>query len=267
MWVEGIQLGVRTMRRSPWLGLQRLLLPVSYWRSVEFSFVFRNLAARRNDRILDVGSPKELAFFLARRRECSIVYTNILSSEVEVTEQYIRAQPGKVNQPPRIVTQIEDGRSLTFEDNSFDGAYSVSVIEHIPENGDSRAVSELFRVVKPGGRVVITVPFDRQYRETFVQRPVYERGVEQGARVFYQRHYDERSLNQRLVAHAGGRLNKLEIWGESSVRVEKLLERIGRLRLPLSPLEGLLAGVFLHQANEKAGSHPMAAFLAFEKHK
>ncbi len=107
---------------------------------------------------------------------------------------------------------------LTYPDNSFDAAYSVSVLEHIPDNGDLTALSELVGVVKPGGIIVITVPYDRSYRETFVQHSIYERkqvGVEP---VFFERHYDDSTLADRLLKRVPAELVDVEFWGEGAAR-------------------------------------------------
>jgi ubiquinone/menaquinone biosynthesis C-methylase UbiE len=46
-----------------------------------------------------------------------------------------------------------DARALPFEDDSFDGAYLVTVLGEIPDQG--AALRELRRVVRPGGRIVV----------------------------------------------------------------------------------------------------------------
>lgn len=52
--------------------------------------------------------------------------------------------------------QVMDGTAMTFEDNSFDRVFSISAVEHFPEDGDTRAAKEMARVLKPGGRMVLT---------------------------------------------------------------------------------------------------------------
>jgi SAM-dependent methyltransferase len=57
-----------------------------------------------------------------------------------------------------------DGRHLPFADNSFDNILSSEVFEHIfnlPE-----ILKELNRVLAPGGRLVLTVPFVWEEHET-----------------------------------------------------------------------------------------------------
>jgi SAM-dependent methyltransferase len=54
-----------------------------------------------------------------------------------------------------VVFDVQDLRSLSFADSTFDMVYSVSVLEHIATDRKS-VLRELARVVKPGGVVVIT---------------------------------------------------------------------------------------------------------------
>ncbi|HEX3860620.1 MAG TPA: class I SAM-dependent methyltransferase [Stellaceae bacterium] len=49
------------------------------------------------------------------------------------------------------------GDDLPFNDNSFDGALSIAVLEHVDD--PFRCARELIRVVKPGGRILAIIPF------------------------------------------------------------------------------------------------------------
>ena len=175
VWAAGVGMALRTFRSEPVLALKRLALPVSYWRSLEFAYVWRQLGLPAGARILDLGSPKDLAGMLARHRRYEVVATDILPEATLLSQRYARAQGLDGRGPGRVYSDVQDGRALTFADASFDAAYSVSVLEHIPDRGDTAAIGELIRVVRPGGVVVVTVPFDGRYRETFVKGPVYER--------------------------------------------------------------------------------------------
>ncbi|HEV3142070.1 MAG TPA: methyltransferase domain-containing protein, partial [Vicinamibacterales bacterium] len=161
IWAAGVGVGLRTLCREPVLGLKRLALPVSYWRSAEFAYAWRQLQAPRGGRILDLGSPKDLAAMFARHRGYEVIATDILPDAVESSRRYARAQGIDGRSAGRVHSEVQDGRALTYGDASFDAAFSVSVLEHIPDGGDSAAVRELLRVVRPGGVVVVTVPFDR----------------------------------------------------------------------------------------------------------
>jgi len=51
---------------------------------------------------------------------------------------------------------VADVRELPFGDASFDAIYSMGTIEHFDET--ERAVEEMARVLKPGGRAIVGVP-------------------------------------------------------------------------------------------------------------
>lgn len=56
-----------------------------------------------------------------------------------------------------------DGQVLPFPDDSFEGVLSTQVLEHVP---DPRSLlAEMYRVVKPGGWLVISLPFVWQEHE------------------------------------------------------------------------------------------------------
>jgi SAM-dependent methyltransferase len=49
-----------------------------------------------------------------------------------------------------------DGQSMPFREASFDGAYAINVLEHVPE--PARLVGEVGRVLSPGGRFLAVTP-------------------------------------------------------------------------------------------------------------
>jgi SAM-dependent methyltransferase len=55
------------------------------------------------------------------------------------------------------VEVLGDLYHLPFGDNSFDYVFSVYVLEHVPDT--QKAINEMFRVLKPGGKAYCLVPF------------------------------------------------------------------------------------------------------------
>jgi SAM-dependent methyltransferase len=51
----------------------------------------------------------------------------------------------------------EDATHLTYADNSFDLVIGNHIMEHIPN--DIKAMAEIYRVLKPGGRAILQVPY------------------------------------------------------------------------------------------------------------
>ncbi|WP_430409863.1 class I SAM-dependent methyltransferase [Kordia sp.] len=54
---------------------------------------------------------------------------------------------------------------LPFEDNSFDTILCNHVLEHIPD--DTKAMQELYRILKPGGMAILQIPQDLERDVTF----------------------------------------------------------------------------------------------------
>ena len=59
--------------------------------------------------------------------------------------------------------QFYDGLVLPFLDSSFDGVISTQVLEHVLDA--DALILEMFRVIKPGGGVVLSLPFAWQEHE------------------------------------------------------------------------------------------------------
>ena len=55
--------------------------------------------------------------------------------------------------------------NLPFEDNQYDVILCNHVLEHIPD--DTKAMQELFRVLKPGGMAILQIPQDLNRATTF----------------------------------------------------------------------------------------------------
>jgi SAM-dependent methyltransferase len=75
-----------------------------------------------------------------------------------------------------------DVRKIPFADNTFDVAMCNHVFEHVVE--DNQAMSEFFRVLKPGGWAIFQVPLDTS-RETTFEDPTITDPAER-ERLFWQ---------------------------------------------------------------------------------
>ncbi len=61
-----------------------------------------------------------------------------------------------LNQNPRIKFICGDATNLPFADNCFDAVTMFDLLEHVPD--DRTAVNEAFRVLKPGGFLLLSTP-------------------------------------------------------------------------------------------------------------
>jgi SAM-dependent methyltransferase len=59
---------------------------------------------------------------------------------------------------PELEFEVQAAEALAFDDASFDLVVAREVIEHVPPDGVGAFVAELRRVLRPGGRLVVTTP-------------------------------------------------------------------------------------------------------------
>jgi SAM-dependent methyltransferase len=272
--VFALRLGFAALSQRHWsIGIKRLLYPVGYWRYPIFRQVQALVGPSRGLRVLDIGSPKLLALWLAAERECGVHATDYQDSAIfDMWDTYYqdltRGRPDGVR--TRLRSELQDARTLSYADDSFDLVYSLSVVEHIPGDGDSVAMNEIGRVLRPGGRAIIEVPFAFQEHDTYVHRAVYGKPYD-GTPVFYQRHYTVASVHRRLIAPSRLRLVASCVRGERWP-FEKWWGRLpSPMRAPLYGLEWIAATMNLRDLGplgstpERYARHAMDVTLVFEK--
>ncbi|CAN5866784.1 class I SAM-dependent methyltransferase [soil metagenome] len=133
---------------APHLLRQHFELEERHWwfvarRKILLSVLERDLTRKIGLDILDAGCGGGATMESLRR------YGKVLGMEfAEEAVTYNRARGRDV-----VEGSIE---VMPFVDESFDLALALDVVEHVPD--DARALSELYRVLRPGGSVLVTVP-------------------------------------------------------------------------------------------------------------
>ena len=248
-------------------GLRYLVEPVPYWRSLEFRLVWEHGDFRAGERVLDVGSPKPFSLYLARSVGAVVDSTDIEDYFIDEFSLLRRATGVPAE---RMAIRVEDGRRLSYGDGQFDKVYSVSVIEHIPDDGDSDCARELGRVLAPGGSCLITVPFWPTSKNVYRKPDFYWSGTsgpEQGGLVFFQRRYSAEDLRKRLIEPSGLVAEKILYVGErvmtkSESEIASVMPSIG-----LGPVHPFMSRALHTRATDdwKALKKPLCAFLKLTK--
>ena len=124
-----------------------------WWNDAFTSFLEETLRPRPGKSILDVGcgtGTAEVSLSRLRLSQMRLIGVDLLVDRVRAATAATRG----IN--ARVLYAAADACRLPFPDASFDSTFCVAVLQHIRDIG--RAVSELARVTRPGGRLLVVEP-------------------------------------------------------------------------------------------------------------
>ncbi len=123
------------------------------WGSAECRFAAKHIARVHPTEILDIGSYR--LFILGLLGDYKVTTIDVRRREQATANETV---------------VVSDAKQLALPDKSFDTVTALCAIEHFglgrygdeyDETGDLKAVREFIRVLKPGGRLVFSIPFTR----------------------------------------------------------------------------------------------------------
>lgn len=169
--------------------------PMNYVRHMEIPLAMYFLKVKTNERLLDVGSPKLLSLFYGLRLGNPIVSSDLHDYFIRDFTTYANRYRAKVSS-----VSFDAASYIPYPATYFDKIFSISVIEHIPDSGDTKAMLQMTRVLKPGGRIVLTVPAYVKYFEEWLNEHTFywKSQRNQSGQIFFQRHYDKNAILERL---------------------------------------------------------------------
>ena len=208
-------LGLQLFSRGKWrLVLSQKLLssPMDSVRYFEFDFFLRGLLFGADfQTYLDVSSPRLFpVLFLRKFSNVEATIVNPDEKDLKITKELIAAC-GLTDRCRVIRVLISD---LKLPEGSFDLISSISAIEHIPGDGDIFALEKMWRLLRPCGKLFISVPCAREAFEEYIDYNEY--GLlesDECSYVFGQRFYNERLLEDRFWKITG-RPHRMAIYGE-----------------------------------------------------
>lgn len=110
------------------------------------------------DRVLDMGCGGGRHAFSLFKRGADVVAFDMSEDDLREVKTMFGAikLEGQAPKAATATTVRGTAYDLPFEDACFDRIIAAEVMEHLPEDG--RAMAELYRVLKPGGLIAVTVP-------------------------------------------------------------------------------------------------------------
>lgn len=203
-----ISLVTRRLKRGHY---SLIFFPMDSTRYFEFGVSWERLRRLPFTHYLDVSSPRLLPLMLMRsNRQATADLINPDANDMRDAEKFFRAFG--VGERCRFGALTVEQAS--FESSSFDLITCISVLEHIPADGE--AVERMWSLLRTGGRLVLTLPCMSQPLEQYISYNQY--GVLQPGSdgyTFWQRYYDEERLQERIYRVTGPPEHRV-IFGEKT---------------------------------------------------
>ena len=112
--------------------------------------IFEELGNIRGKKLLDVGCEAGYITIQLAKKGAQVTAIDLIEEPIEKLRQNLKCQPLKIK------LLVADATKLPFTPKSFDIVLATEVIEHISHL--ERFVAGAFRVLKPGGKLLITFP-------------------------------------------------------------------------------------------------------------
>ena len=119
----------------------------SFVDKAETDCALRLFKAKPGMKVLDIGCGTGNFSIKLARMGCKVTGVDISAEMLKVAKDKARSQGLDIE------FHLMDAYDLSFPDEYFDGVSSMAAFEFIPD--PPRAMAEIFRVVKKGGRIVI----------------------------------------------------------------------------------------------------------------
>jgi SAM-dependent methyltransferase len=131
--------------------------PFGWLRRLEYSWSLAQVNYAPGSTIIDIGSLETFIPQYLAERDLDVTSIDIDPVGVEFQKNIAEKLP----KPFRV--ELQDITRTTYASESFDQALMISTVEHIPGDGDCRAMREIHRLLKKGGIVALTTPYDHQW--------------------------------------------------------------------------------------------------------
>jgi len=113
--------------------------------------LIEKLDVKKNHRVLDAGCGVYAgpAIHLAGEKDCDVVGITL----EDHAEQIVPERAASKGVSDKVRVQVGNAAQLPFSDESFDRAWMIEMLVHVPEK--EKVLGEVFRVLRPGGKIAI----------------------------------------------------------------------------------------------------------------
>lgn len=106
-----------------------------------------------NETILDIGSGRGEIVFLSANSGAKVTAIDHSKSSIDLINDKLKQYPLKRGS---ITPIVMDAQKLLFNSESYDKIFFLEILEHLYPDEVTRSLNEMVRVLKPGGKIVIS---------------------------------------------------------------------------------------------------------------
>lgn len=191
------------------LGARESIRGLDYFRFYEYPAFHANLDLTPDCSVLDLGCGRGLFPLYCAFRGPNLRYTTVDIDGGAIDWQRRMAQ--RLGGLPNLNVLLGDSTRLDLPDNSFDRVANLGSIEHIPGEGDLETAAQMGRVCRPGGKLVLSIPYATKGGELGTTSHWHG----------FERRYDDRMLEERIVGPSGCDVVSIVHFGEKGVQFSK----------------------------------------------
>lgn len=115
--------------------------------SISYSYALHEYPAFKGKKVLDVGSGNGYVLSKYAAEGAEVFGIDITEAGIDLCRKRFELQGLSGD------FRVADAQNLSFPNDFFDCVCSMGVLHHVPDT--QRAINEIFRVLKPGGRLIV----------------------------------------------------------------------------------------------------------------
>ncbi len=202
-------------------------------RAIEYPLAFNSMDLSPEMNVLDFRSGDSIfPIYLAAQGMCTYC-CDIVSSSLIGMKETISQSRYKSLLNEKLNHIFLDGGRVPCKSNFFDRIFAISTLEHLKGDEDSKSIKELARVLKPGGKMFISVEFHKDFREIIIPKNGHSRSNDKITHYEWEnfiRYYDRKSVFKRIVDPSGLSLEKMFLFGSPNFNIRKFTDTIHLLK-------------------------------------
>lgn len=138
-------------------------------------------------KILEIGCGQGFnTYLLSKKTQNRVIGIDLSKKDIDISKQRY----------PNVDFIVMNAEKLKFKDNYFDFIYAIEVLEHVNHLG--KVLNEIKRVLKPGGKLIASIPYYKSEKWLLKIRSTYFNEIHH-VRIFKKNELDNMLVNNGFI--------------------------------------------------------------------